>query len=96
MRDLNTKFSVLKTLLPLLPKFPSFVEARELILMEEASQEADNTHTTETALLVAGAASQKADSAMPPTPAPDRGNNINNDANNNNFYSGRGRGGERR
>jgi hypothetical protein len=37
IRGLNNKFSVLKTLLLLLPKFPSFVEAHELILMEEAS-----------------------------------------------------------
>jgi uncharacterized protein YigA (DUF484 family) len=43
---LNNKFSVLKTLLLLLPKFPSFVEACELILTEEASREADNKCTT--------------------------------------------------
>jgi uncharacterized protein YigA (DUF484 family) len=32
IHSLNNKFSVLKMLLPLLPKFPSFVEAHELIL----------------------------------------------------------------
>jgi hypothetical protein len=52
--------------------------------------EATNKRTTKTALLVAGAASQKADSYAPPPPAPDR-------ANTNNFYGsqshGRGRGG---
>jgi hypothetical protein len=38
IQGLNPKFSVLKTMLPLLPKFPSFVEARELILSEESSR----------------------------------------------------------
>jgi hypothetical protein len=38
IRGLNPKFSVLKTLLPLLPKFPTFIEARELIRSEQTSQ----------------------------------------------------------
>jgi hypothetical protein len=90
IHSLNNKFSVLKMLLPLLPKFPSFVEARELILTEEASREADNKHTTEIALLAADAASQKADSSAPP-PMLDRVN-TNNTNTNNNFYGSRGRG----
>jgi hypothetical protein len=48
------KFSVLKTLLPLLPKFPTFVEARELIITVETSWDADTKHATETALLPLG------------------------------------------
>jgi hypothetical protein len=93
IRSLNAKFSVLKTLLTLLPKFPSFVEARELILMEEASHEVDNKRTTKTAVLAASAASQKVDSSAPPPPAPDCANNNNTGANNTNtFYGSRGRG----
>jgi hypothetical protein len=38
---LNPKFSVMKTLLSLLPRFPSFIEARELLLSEEASWDTD-------------------------------------------------------
>jgi hypothetical protein len=93
IRGLNPKFSVLKTLLPLLPKFPSFVEARELVLSDEASWDADSKRASETALLAANGSTPKPDAAPPAPPASDR-------APNNTFYNGgrgrgRGRGGGR-
>jgi hypothetical protein len=77
IRGLNPKFSVLKTLLLLLPKFPSFIEACELILSEEASREADTKRTTETAFLASGGTSQKPNAPPPAQPPPDRNNNNN-------------------
>jgi hypothetical protein len=42
---------MLKTLLSLLPKFPFFIEARELHISEEASRDGENNCTAETSLL---------------------------------------------
>jgi hypothetical protein len=86
IRGLNPKFSVLKTLLSLLPWFPSFIEVREL-LSEEASQDADAKRSTETALLAVGGTSPKANNNTAPPLPPDCSNN------NNNFFSDRGCGG---
>jgi hypothetical protein len=74
--------------MPLLPKLPTFVEARELILTAETSRDADNKRAMETALLATGSTSQKADpSVLAPSP-PDRSSNNTNNYN----YGGRGRG----
>jgi hypothetical protein len=70
IRGLNPKFSILKTLLHLLPKFPTFVEACELVLSDEASRDADSKRTSEMALLATGGSTTKTDAAPP---APDRG-----------------------
>jgi hypothetical protein len=86
IRGLNLKFSVLKTLLPLLPRFPSFVEARDLVLSDETSHAADSKRATETALLAAGAVAPKADNPLPAQPPPDHNNYTNNTS------DGRGRG----
>jgi hypothetical protein len=86
---LNPKFSVLSTLLPLLPKFPTFVEAHELVLNDEASHAADSKRTSKTALLVAGVSTTKQDTTPLPPPAPDRPPPLTT----NNNSGGRSRGG---
>jgi hypothetical protein len=92
IRDLNLKFSVLKTLLPLFPKFLIFVEARELILTTETSRDADTKRATETALLATGSTSQKVVPSPLAQPLSDCSSN-NNPFNNNNYnYGGQGRG----
>jgi hypothetical protein len=86
IQGLNLKFSVLKTVLPLHPWFPSFTEARDLVRSDETSRDADSKCATETTLLAAGAAALKADNPPPAQPPPDRSNYTNNN------NSGRGRG----
>jgi hypothetical protein len=86
IRCLNPKFCVLKTLLQLLPRFPSFIEARELLLHEEVTRDAGARRSAETALLTAGGTPPKADNNTAPPPPPDCSNN-------NNFFGGHGRGG---
>jgi hypothetical protein len=46
---INTKYPVLKSLLPLLPKFPYFIETRDLLIREEAGKAADLRHQAQTA-----------------------------------------------
>jgi hypothetical protein len=58
IRGLNPKFSVIKTASsapppPPPPKFPTFIEAHELILSEEASRNAESKRTSKAALLAA-------------------------------------------
>jgi hypothetical protein len=74
IRGLNQKFSFLKTLLPLLPRFPTFIEARDLVLSDE------------TTLLVVGAAACKTKAHTPTQPPADH---PTNNANYNNI-GGRG------
>jgi hypothetical protein len=59
IQGLNPKFSMLKTLLPLLPKFSMLIKELELILSEETYQEAKAKRIVETTLLAVGSASQK-------------------------------------
>jgi hypothetical protein len=91
---MNPKFSVLKTLLSLLPKFPTFIEACKLILSEEASREANSKRATEAALLAFGGTPLKPDNPPTPQPPPDHTNN-NNFHNNGGRGRGRGRDGDR-
>jgi hypothetical protein len=56
IRAHNAKYNVIKIWLPLLPKFPSVLEACELILNEESSREAKSKCVAEIALLAAGSA----------------------------------------
>jgi hypothetical protein len=85
IRSLRTKFSVLKTLLPLLPKF-SFNEACELLLSEEASWDAKSICTTEMALLAPISAPSKTEHSQAAQSPP-------NHVNSNNNYDSQGRGG---
>jgi hypothetical protein len=89
IRGLNPKFSVPKTLLPLLPKFPTFVEARELVLSDEASRAADSKCTSETALFATGGSTLKQDTTPPAPPTLDHPPPPNN----NGGGRGHGRGG---
>jgi hypothetical protein len=82
---LNPKFVVLRTLLLLLPRFPTFIEARNLILSDELAHEADLKRSAETALLATDAASPKPDVPPPALTHPDRPTT-------NNSYGGRGHG----
>jgi hypothetical protein len=100
IHGLNPKFSVLKTLLPLLPKSPTFVEAHELVLSDEASRAADSMCIVETALLATSGSTPKQDPAPPAPPATDRTssnngntNYYNNSNNGGGWGHGRGRGG---
>jgi hypothetical protein len=58
--------------MPLLPQFPTSIEARELILSDETSQDADSKRSAKSALLATGVAAPKAVSTTPPPTAPDR------------------------
>jgi uncharacterized membrane protein YgcG len=99
IRGLNPKFSILKTLLPLLPRFATFIKASDLILHDETSQDVESKRGVETTLLTTGAAAAKTDTTPPAQPTP---NGVTNNNANNNFYvgghgrsGGRGRGGGR-
>jgi hypothetical protein len=59
IQGLNLTFNALKTLLPLLPQFPTFIETCNLLLSDENSRDADIKRSNETALLLAGAAASK-------------------------------------
>jgi hypothetical protein len=85
IRGLNPKFSVLKTLLPLLPRFPTFIEARELILRDKSSRDAESKRSSETALLAAGSLTPKTENPPPAPPIPECATNTNNF-----FYGGPG------
>jgi hypothetical protein len=92
---MNLKFSVLKTLLLLLPRFPTFMKAHDLILSDETSRAADVKRSNETVLLAAGVAASKTETSVPTQPPTDRAATT---ANYTNFNSGdrghdRGRGG---
>jgi hypothetical protein len=89
IHGLNPKFSVLKTLLPLLPKSPTFVEA-QLVLSDKASRVADSKCIAETALLATSGSTPKQDPAPPAPPATDRAS-INNS--NTNYYNNNNNGG---
>jgi hypothetical protein len=79
IRGFNPKFNVLKTLLYLLPRFPTFIVARDLVLSDETSRDADIKRSNETTLLAASAAASKTDAPTPTQPPPDRTNtNYNN------------------
>jgi hypothetical protein len=93
IRGVNTKSSVLKTMLSLLPKFPSFVEVHELILNEEASREAESKRAIEIALLASCGPQQMLDNPPPAQPPQDRNNNNTNF--NNGGYGHGGRNGGR-
>jgi hypothetical protein len=95
---LNLKFNVLKTLLPLLPLFPTFIESYDLVLSDESSRTTDVKHSNETTLLTAGAAASKTEAPVPTQPHADRSTtnaNYNNYTNFNNggHGCGHGRGG---
>jgi hypothetical protein len=72
--------------MPLLPQFPTFIEACELILSDETSQDADSKRSAKSALLATGVAAPKAVSTAPPPTAPDRPQH-----NNYYYYDGRAR-----
>lgn len=48
---MNTKYHTLRTLLPTLPVFPSFMQARDMLLLEEHSQSVSDRRTADTALV---------------------------------------------
>jgi hypothetical protein len=68
IRGMNPKSSVIKMLQPLLSKFPTFIEARELILSKEASQNVESKCSYETTLFIAATPPQKSEKA-PATPS---------------------------
>jgi hypothetical protein len=75
----------------MLPKFPTFVEAREMLLREESAKEAEQKQNKEAALIAAGSPPMGADSTAANTNAMDH-----TPANNNNQgRGGFGRGGGR-
>jgi hypothetical protein len=90
IRGLNPKFSVLKTLLPLLPRFATFIEASDLILHDETSQDAESKHDVETTRLTTSAAAAKTDTT--PTAQPTPNGVTKNNANNNFYVGGQGHG----
>jgi hypothetical protein len=99
IRGLNLKFNALKTLMPLHPQFPTFIETCNLLLSDENSHDADIKRSNETALLLAGVAASKTDTPTPTQPPLDCSNNTNNCNNNGDrghrpiCSGGRGRGG---
>ncbi|XP_062203083.1 uncharacterized protein LOC133905330 [Phragmites australis] len=60
IRGLNPKFHVLKTIMPILPTFPSFMQARDYLLVEERSKAHEQPATTETAFVTTGASGDEA------------------------------------
>lgn len=84
IRGLNPKFGVLKSLLPMLSVFPNFIDARDLLLREEAARAAEVKQATETTLVAAGATQGSTDNA--PAQRPDQPERFNN------HERGRGRG----
>ncbi|XP_062200031.1 uncharacterized protein LOC133902453 [Phragmites australis] len=97
---LHPRYHTLKTMLPALPQFPSFLQARTMLLAEEASQNKSKppATTTETALIASeGAVSSGAQSGARPESG-DRYNNAGgrgggrSNANTGGRNGGRGRG----
>jgi hypothetical protein len=67
---MNTKYHTLRTLLPALPVFPNFMQARDMLLLEERSQSVSNRHAADAALVAAATSSR----SPAPLPATDNNN----------------------
>jgi hypothetical protein len=77
---LHPRYHTLKTMIPALPQFPSFMQARTMLLAEEASQDAakQSTTFTDTALVAAEGGSTSTEHSGARQDSSDRNTSTNN------------------